>query len=39
MEKDRYNVVRFEPVQTDAIRLEIQLEDEFSAGILEWKIR
>jgi len=37
--KDRYNTVRFTPVQTTAIRLEVQLPEKFSAGIQEWKIK
>ena len=36
--RDRYNVVRFEPVTTDALRLEVKLRDGFSGGILEWKV-
>jgi hypothetical protein len=38
VEKDTFNSVRFEPVQTTALRLEVQLKAEFSAGILEWRI-
>jgi hypothetical protein len=38
-DKDRYNTVRFAPVTTTAVRLEVQLPDEFSAGIQEWKVR
>ncbi len=37
--KDQYNVVRFTPVQTSALRLEVQLPERFSAGIQEWKVR
>jgi hypothetical protein len=37
--KDRYNTVRFAPVQTMAVRLEVELPEKFSAGIQEWKIR
>lgn len=36
---DRYNTVRFTPVTTSALRLEVQLPDEFSTGIQEWKVR
>lgn len=36
--KDRFNRVEFEPMTTDALRLEIQLQDEFSGGLLEWKV-
>jgi hypothetical protein len=35
---DRYNEVSFEKVETTAVRLEAELQPEFSAGILEWKV-
>jgi DUF1680 family protein len=38
LEKDKYNVVRFSPVRTSALRLEIRLQEKFSAGIHEWKV-
>ncbi len=37
-EKDKFNIVIFETVQTDALRLEVQLQSGFSGGILEWRI-
>jgi len=37
--KDRYNVVRFAPLRTASVRLEVQLPSDFSAGIQEWKVR
>jgi DUF1680 family protein len=36
--RDGFNTVRFAPIQTSALRLEIHLRDQFSAGVLEWKI-
>jgi DUF1680 family protein len=36
--RDEYNKVDFEPVQTDGLRLEVQLQDNFSGGILEWRV-
>ena len=39
VEKDRYNRVKFTPVRTKALRLEITLQKEFSAGIHEWKVK
>jgi hypothetical protein len=36
VEKDKFNKVSFEPVQTAAMRLEVQLQPDFSGGILEW---
>jgi len=34
---DRYNRVEFAPVTTGQLRLEVQLQPEFSGGILEWR--
>ncbi len=36
--KNRFDRVRFEKVETDAIRLEVQLQKGFSGGILEWTL-
>jgi hypothetical protein len=33
-----YNQVRFKPVETTALRIEVMLRPDFSGGILEWKI-
>jgi hypothetical protein len=38
VEKDRFNEVRFEPVRADALRIEVQLQEGFSGGILEWRV-
>lgn len=35
---DTFNEVEFDPVKTSAVRLEIQLQDGYSGGILEWRI-
>ena len=35
---DRYNSVTFEKVATTGIRLEVQLQKDSTAGILEWKV-
>jgi hypothetical protein len=37
--KDDYNWIAFEPVRTSALRLEIQSQNDFSSGILEWKVQ
>ena len=37
--KDTYNQVRFRPVRTSALRLLIQLQKDFSAGIHEWRVK
>ncbi|MCX8064691.1 MAG: glycoside hydrolase family 127 protein [Candidatus Hydrogenedentes bacterium] len=36
--KDKYNEVVFKPVETNAIRLVVNLQPDFSGGILEWKV-
>ena len=35
-EKDKYNVISFEPVTTTALKLEVQLPADNSSGIHEW---
>jgi hypothetical protein len=35
--KDRYNVVKFESVETTGLRLDIQLQENVSGGVLDWK--
>jgi hypothetical protein len=37
--KDAYNWVSFQPIRTSALRLEIQSQEEFSIGILEWEVQ
>ena len=37
-DKDRFVEVKFTPVKTDALRIEVQLQPEFSGGILEWRV-
>ena len=36
--RDRYNRVTFQPVETRALRIEVQLQKECSGGILEWRV-
>ncbi len=38
VERDMYSSVRFDPVETTAVRLEVRLQPEFSGGILEWRV-
>jgi uncharacterized protein len=38
VEPDRFNRLDFEPVTTPALRLEVSLQPEWSAGIQEWKV-
>lgn len=37
--KDRYNRLDFEPVTTDALKIEAKLQQGASGGILEWEVR
>lgn len=37
-ELDRFNRVTFDPVTTNGLRIEVQLQDKLCAGILEWKV-
>lgn len=39
VEKDKYNAVRFKPVHTAALRLEVVMQPGWSAGLHEWKVR
>jgi uncharacterized protein len=39
VEKDRYNKISFKPVTTNALRLEVTLQPNWSAGIQEWKVK
>ena len=36
--KDRFNKVKFKPVETDTLRLEVKLQPNRSGGILEWRV-
>ena len=36
--KDQWNEVLFEPVVTDGLRLQAEMQPNFSGGILEWRI-
>jgi DUF1680 family protein len=38
VEKDRFNVANFAPVDTTAVRVEVDLLPGASAGVLEWRI-
>ena len=37
--KDAYNIVRFKPVTTSALRLELVMQPNVSAGVQEWKVK
>jgi hypothetical protein len=36
--KDQFNSVSFEPVTTRELRVEVQLQPNFSGGVLEWRL-
>ena len=38
VDRDKLNVVAFQPVTTTAVRIEVQLRPKFSGGILEWRL-
>jgi uncharacterized protein len=38
-EIDKYNTVAFQPVTTNALRLEVRLQPDAPAGISEWKVK
>jgi len=38
VEKDRFNRATFDAVETDGLRLEVELQPKFSGGILEWRV-
>ena len=38
VEKDQHNVVDFDPVETTALRVVVQLGEDVSSGILEWRV-
>lgn len=39
VEMDGFNRVTFEPVEAKALRLEVQLQPDWSGGILEWRVQ
>jgi uncharacterized protein len=36
--KDQFNQLSFDPVETSALRIEVELQPENSGGILEWRV-
>ncbi len=37
-DRNKFNKTTFDPIETQSIRLEVQLQPDFSAGILEWRL-
>jgi len=38
IEKDHYNRATFDPVETDGLRLDVEMPEKFSSGLLQWKV-
>jgi len=38
VERDRFNTVRFTPVTTSGMRIEIAMQPAWSAGVQEWRV-
>jgi len=37
-DKDHYNRATFDPVVTDGLRLDVEMPERFSSGLLQWKV-
>jgi hypothetical protein len=35
---NHYNRSTYDPVETDGLRLDVQMPDRFSSGLLQWKV-
>ena len=35
---DKFNRVTFDPIETDGLRIELQLRENHSGGVLEWRV-
>jgi hypothetical protein len=35
---NKFNTIEFEPVETTGVRIEAQLQKDYSGGILEWRV-
>jgi len=38
IEKNHYNRATFDPVETDGLRLDVEMPEKFSSGLLQWKV-
>jgi len=38
VKQDAYNKVTFEAVETESLRVEVELQTGYSGGVLEWKV-
>ena len=39
VERNQYNVVSFKPVTTGALKIELTMQQNWSAGLQEWKVK
>ncbi|HEK85547.1 MAG TPA: glycoside hydrolase family 127 protein [Candidatus Aminicenantes bacterium] len=39
VEKDKYNIVKFSPVTTTGLKIELKFQKDFSAGLQEWEVK
>jgi len=39
VERDQWNRMRFQAVKTTALRIEVELQPNYSGGILEWRVK
>ena len=39
IERNRFNAVRFDPVTTSGLRLEVTAQPQWSIGVQEWKVK
>ena len=37
--KDQFNKVAFKPVKTNALKLEVKVQPDASAGVFEWRVK
>jgi len=36
---DQWNRIRFQPIETPALRIEVELQPDYSGGMLEWRVK
>ena len=37
--KDKYDTIKFAPVKTKALKIEVRLPDDFATGMHEWIVK
>jgi hypothetical protein len=38
-ERDTFSRIEFEPVETDSLRVEVEMQEGWSTGLHEWRVR